>query len=272
MEKLSYLLKKSFNYYDKKNNIYKEFINDDASLDFEKSEITFNKTNKKFKYQMLGCFDNYTNIWFWSWMIPSIENSKTLISKKLLSYGLKINVLGGDTDDLYLRTQLVNSRFHLNDNIQLEIHIALSSYIAKDNFIFLYPIKYFMNKSKTKYVTYYLCITEYSNQMKNIITNNSINNLNMSTMIKESLKYYDETNLKYKSLTNYKNIILDNEANLIFFNEKKYKYELLGVYNKINFIWIWSWMMPSINENKTLLSKKNIKYWFKFKCKIIFIS
>ena len=66
MDKLSYLLKKSFNYYNLKKNQYKDLLNDEIILDEKKSIIKFTKNNKKFNYEMLGLFDNNTNVWIWS--------------------------------------------------------------------------------------------------------------------------------------------------------------------------------------------------------------
>lgn len=76
MEKLSYLLNKSFNYYDSKKNQYKNLLKDEVVLDQKKSNIKFKKNNKIFKYEMLGIFDNNTNVWIWSWMMPSIDMKK----------------------------------------------------------------------------------------------------------------------------------------------------------------------------------------------------
>ena len=161
---ISDLIKKSFSYYDKQNDEYKKYIdNDDIELEMDKSTILFKKYNKKFKYEALGVFDNSTNIWIWAWLMPFFERSKKKISEDLLYYGLKLEPkLGGVNNDpveFYLKTQLVNSRFLLDDNFQLELHLALASYLAKDNFKFIYPRIKYLNADKTKFITvYYLII------------------------------------------------------------------------------------------------------------------
>lgn len=261
MDKLSYLLKKSFNYYNYKKNQYKDLLNDEIILDEKNSIIKFTKNNKKFNYEMLGLFDNNTNVWIWSWMMPSIEMKKKNISRKLLDYGLKINVFGDDFDQLYLRTQLVNSRFLLNNSIQLEIHIALSSYLAKDNFLFIYPYKYYLNNERTKYFTLYLCVSDKKNKISDIYQiNNNIINLNI--FIDNAISYFDYNNNKYQHFIKDKNTVLDIEEGNIYFknNDDKFKYELLGIFDRLNLIWIWSWMIPSISSEKTILAKKILDF------------
>ncbi len=156
MNKISELILKSFEYYDNQNYIYKKYLNKNGILDGENSVIIFEK--EKFKYELLGVFDNQTNVWIWSWMIPLIDNEKSNISKKLLNYGLNIFPNNDSEDSIYLKTQLLNSRFLIEDKFQLEIHLALSSYLAKDNFKFLYPIKQYLDDKKKRYITKYFLI------------------------------------------------------------------------------------------------------------------
>jgi hypothetical protein len=156
MSKISDLILKSFEYYDKKNQQYKKYLNKNGVLDGENSQIIFGE--KKFKYELLGVFDNQTNVWIWSWMIPLIDNKKSDISKKLLNYGLNIFPSQENQESIYLKTQLLNSRFLIEDHFQLEIHLALATYLAKDNFKFLYPIKDYFDNKKEKYITKYFFI------------------------------------------------------------------------------------------------------------------
>jgi len=153
------LIRKSLDYYDNKNNEYKKFIKTDKiKMDKAKSKIMLE--DKVFSYEALGVFDNQTNVWAWSWMIPSIDNIKKNLSRKLLNYGLDIEIQNNETtlEDMYLKTQFTNSRFLLNEFLQLEIHLALSSYLLKENIKFIYPLRNYLDKNKNKYVTFYLLI------------------------------------------------------------------------------------------------------------------
>ena len=87
--------------------------------------------------------------------------NETNIVRKLLNYGLKISptpINKLDNEQLYLKTQMVNSRFLLYDNFQLDLHLAISSYLAKETFKFIYNKKKYLNKEKTKYITVYYLI------------------------------------------------------------------------------------------------------------------
>jgi hypothetical protein len=162
---LSILVEKAMHYYDMKiqqYEKYKDVIN--IVINREESTIQFpsNVDIKTYKYEVLGIFDNMTSIWMWAWMIPEFLYNETLIVKKLLNYGLKINpsiLTKLSPDKLYLKTQLVNSRFLLQDEFQLELHLAISCYLAKDNFKFIYSKKKYLSSDKMKYITvYYLVI------------------------------------------------------------------------------------------------------------------
>ena len=158
---ISYLVKKSLEFYDKKNNEYKKLIdNKDFILDKVKSTIKFKNHKETYEYQLLGIFDNQTNIWMWAWMIPSIELLKSELSRDLLNYGLKLDITGNDYDMIYLKTQLLNSRFLLEDYLQLELHLAIASYLIRDNFQFIYPVRDYLNKEKNTYITKYLLISK----------------------------------------------------------------------------------------------------------------
>ena len=160
---LSSLIDRATLYYDMHSIKYKNIINtNNIKINRDTTTIVFpDIDNKEWKYEILGIFDNTTNIWIWGWMVPDFLNNETNIVKKLLAYGLKINNNSSTEanirfDKLYLKTQLVNSRFLLQDEFQLELHLAISSYLAKDNFKFIYQKKKFL--SNDKYITIYYMI------------------------------------------------------------------------------------------------------------------
>jgi len=161
--KISYLIEKSLENYDNQNEKYKKYINNKKIiLNSDNFEITFNSNNNKkeiYNYEILGIFDNQTFVWIWSWMFPLFNIQQTSISKDLLQYGLKLEpVNDNDINNLFLKVQFVNSRFLLQDFLQLEIHLALSSYLSKNKFKFIYPKKNYLDKEKTKYIIIYYLI------------------------------------------------------------------------------------------------------------------
>ena len=157
------LVDKALLYYDTKMIYNNKFINiENIKVDREKTTIIFKDISDDiYKYEVLGIFDNMNNIWMWAWMIPEFLTTETIIVKKLLNYGLNItpSILNKIPDDkLYLKTQLVNSRFLLQNMFQLELHLAIACYLAKDNFKFIYSKKKYLSNDKKKYITIYYLI------------------------------------------------------------------------------------------------------------------
>ena len=160
---LSILIDNALKYYDIHNIEYDKYIkSENILIEREKNIIKFVDFNTEFKYEFLGIFDNTTNIWMWAWLVPEFMYNETNIVRKLLNYGLKISptpVVRLNNEHLYLKTQMVNGRFLLYDEFQLDLHLAISSYLSKDNFKFIYYKKKYLNKEKTKFITvYYLII------------------------------------------------------------------------------------------------------------------
>ena len=155
------LVDQALTYYDIKSIEYNKYIQcDNISVNREDNTIKFVTVDQTmFKYDILGIFDNTTNIWMWGWMVPEYYINEVTIVKKLLNYGLKIDRTDLSANKLYLKTQLVNSRFLLEDQFQLDIHIALASYLVKDNIKFVYSkIKYLSNDKKRFITVYYMII------------------------------------------------------------------------------------------------------------------
>ena len=157
-DNISNIIKKSIDNFENKNISYNNFIIDqNVTFDRVKNMITYLDTNKKFNYNVLGMFDKSTNVWFWGWMMPMLYINETDITKQILDYGLKINpspVNSLSNEMLYIKTQLINSRFLLDNFFQLEIHLALSCFLIKDQIKFIYPRKRILDESKSIIIFY----------------------------------------------------------------------------------------------------------------------
>jgi len=154
------LLKNSLkNFYNIKD-VYKEYIKD-SSTEFDRinNKVFFKNKNETFNYNILGLFDNSTNIWMWGWMMPSLYSNENYLIYELLQYGLKILPTPNTkllSEHLYIKTQLLNSRFLLYQQHQLNLHLALACYLLKNKIKFLYKIK--TNMTESKYITVYYII------------------------------------------------------------------------------------------------------------------
>ena len=150
------IINKSLLNYDISNEKYESFINSNKhpEINMKKNKIIFK--DKQFDYEILGIFDDQTKIWLWSWLIPSINQESIQISRFLLDYGLNLTPNVEMKDQLFLKTQLTNSRFILEDAFQLEIHLSICSYISNKNIKFLYPSR--RNLSENHTITIYYII------------------------------------------------------------------------------------------------------------------
>jgi hypothetical protein len=148
-EDFTFLVKKSLLNFDIQNEKYKKHIETTKyNVDINKTILTF-ENGKKFKFNIIGVFDSSNQIWMWGWMIPEYRINEIEYIKKLFDYGIKITpellTTKLDFDKLYLKSLLVNSRFLIDDSIQIDIILSISSYLLKDNFDFVYPVKKKLN-------------------------------------------------------------------------------------------------------------------------------
>ena len=138
--------------------------------------------NESYSYELLGVFDTNTDIFIWAYSIPIIDNNFKKESESLHIYGLKQNVIKhneseyrrgeGLEDDnflknislvsFYIKTVFANSRILINNNLELDIILALSSYFLKDRIKFIY------DDEKDGLISYYLIKWKHINKKSNI--------------------------------------------------------------------------------------------------------
>lgn len=158
-KKFRNLIKESLSYFDKQNLKYNNLIESKKKINPDK--VVFydenNNEKSKYNYEVLGTFYNKTKVWMWGWMWAE----ETPISDGLLKYGLKIDsrMISDRPEFMFIKTQLINSRILLENSINLDIQLALSSYLIKDKCIFVCPHKEFINvDDPNDYIIRYLVI------------------------------------------------------------------------------------------------------------------
>lgn len=133
------LILNSLEFYDKNNQRFEHFFNRVKYISFKKNErdiehqvmIFYDKDQKKIfesRYEIIGLYNNYGSIWTWAWSIPYLYKNTTYTSRKILGYGLDIVPT---SEDLFLKTELITSRFRISDLIQLDIHVGIAAYLSK---------------------------------------------------------------------------------------------------------------------------------------------
>lgn len=174
--KLDITLRNALEYYDTNqleiNNFlnkvkYIKFVNNKKSND----QIIFYDDNSNIllesSYEIMGIYMPQNKIWKWSWSIPTIINKYTYISRKILEYALNLDPI----KDYVLKTQLINSKIKIINDIQIDIHTAISSYLSKKPFIFKFYNKYdkqddlleynYNDEDNDKYMILFLFILDY---------------------------------------------------------------------------------------------------------------
>jgi len=103
-----------------------------------KPHFNFYDNDKKLLFssrvEIIGIVYNDHRMWVWGWAIPNLEYEVISTIRNVLIYG---TTLDGSSNDIGLiKTELITSRYGLTDLIQIEIHCAIASYLAKIPFIF----------------------------------------------------------------------------------------------------------------------------------------
>ena len=104
--------------------------------------ISFFDSNKKLLldsgFENIGVFKQKNSIWQWGWSMNSINNNQNFISRNILSYSFKLK--SDIPSEFFLKSMLLDSKHKIKNKLQLEILLALSSYLSKFHFIFKLPI------------------------------------------------------------------------------------------------------------------------------------
>lgn len=154
------LIQTALAYYDKNMLKYKEIfkkVDSSKVLNFENKhdlepnviELYDNNGNKLMtaNYEKVGSYIN--NLWIWSWASTEITTKNIKLAKKILNYGVDLIAIYDDKSreykynsiNIFLKTELVTSRIFISNRLQLDIHLAIASYICKNPIIFSVYLK-----------------------------------------------------------------------------------------------------------------------------------
>jgi len=138
-------IKDAIEYYDFNEKLYEKIKKRIKYIEFDKALNTtadaqylkFYDGDKKILFysriEILGISYNDHDLWVWGWAIPNLPYELVSTIRNVLIYG---TTLDGSTNDISsIKTELITSRFGLTDRIQIEIHCAVASYLAKIPFI-----------------------------------------------------------------------------------------------------------------------------------------
>jgi hypothetical protein len=136
---ISDLIKKSLDFFDKQNNKYIKYIEEEKiSLKDKKIFLGKNKLPIDINFEVLGIFHHSSNVFIWGWVLPYLSINETKISRELLNYGLNLDPQSNNKEHFYLKSIFVNSRIYIENNFDLDLIQSISSYLLKDKFNFIY--------------------------------------------------------------------------------------------------------------------------------------
>jgi hypothetical protein len=116
---------------------------EDSTSDLNDSHVYIN--NNKFIYNIVGNFDNSTNVWEWGWLNEDVKN-KTYHLRDLFLYGIEIN----DKNDKFFKNILINSKIKITNLINLDIILAITvGFLRSNGFEYIYQLK--ISPTITKY-------------------------------------------------------------------------------------------------------------------------
>ncbi|ARF09777.1 hypothetical protein Indivirus_3_26 [Indivirus ILV1] len=125
-------------YYDKNNEKYSNFFRKVKYISFKIAEkdldysiVTFYDKNKKeilkSRYEFISIYNPSVGVWIWGWANPDRRKNEISLIKKVLTYGI-----GLDRESFFLKSELITSRFKITNDLQLDMHLAIASYISKE--------------------------------------------------------------------------------------------------------------------------------------------
>lgn len=137
------LVSDALEYYDTNNEKYELFFKrvknikfEEAKSDLDYYQIVFYDNNEiiigRSRYENIGVYSQKGKVWTWAWSISTFAKKTTSIIRKVLAYGFDI-----DSNKIFLKNELITSRFKISDKTQLDIHIAIASYLSKQPAIFI---------------------------------------------------------------------------------------------------------------------------------------
>jgi hypothetical protein len=137
-----YLISNALEYFDMNNEKYNGIFNGAKYITYIFSTedtgynyIVFYDKNKKelfrSRYEIVALYYKKNNIWVWGWSVVKADKTLTFTIRKLLNYGIDL-----DSNESFLKSELVTSRFRIGNEIQMDIHLSIASYLSKNPIIY----------------------------------------------------------------------------------------------------------------------------------------
>ena len=138
MDNFVEVVKNALEYYDSNNLKYYDLINSFKYYTINKNEraIIFYDSDKKklkeYEYEYIGKYLIDKNIWRWGWAAAELDKNAIITSRKVLNYALDLEHKTG----LSLKMELISSLSRVTSPVQVDIHVAITSFLSKKPLIY----------------------------------------------------------------------------------------------------------------------------------------
>lgn len=118
-------------------------------------------------YEVLGVYYTGYKLWISGWADILLKKSQSTLSKKTIMYGLELD----NQSDALLKTILTTPKTIINEKFQLDIFLAVSSYLIKKKYIYPYAVP--IGNNGHKFIQYLIIIDEENFQKISSMENGS---------------------------------------------------------------------------------------------------
>ena len=149
-----------FNLYDSRKLEYSKYMNHQNITNNSYTniiEMHFDNSEKvSFYCEFLGNYNMDTKIWTWSWVMPEYPCYETGLAYQLINHALTYYDANLESLNNFYRSVLTNSHILINNDFELDNHIALITYQMRNRIKFIYSNIVYLDNSHTKYtINYY---------------------------------------------------------------------------------------------------------------------
>jgi hypothetical protein len=117
----------------------------DSDVDLKPSLIYIN--NIAFEYNIVGRFDDITNIWEWGWVNEFVKN-KVYFINQLLRYSIEVV----EEKNALIKNILNNSKIQITNKINIDIILAITlKFLSSFGFTYIHTVK-----ESSNIYTYYI--------------------------------------------------------------------------------------------------------------------
>lgn len=155
------IVSKAYEYFDKKDELYKRYLKDNFydfhakynknASDMDLLQFDIEDANKNIilsgETSIIGYFNISISTWYWGWSVPFPNKAENYLSRKLLTYAFDIDINNPSEDFIknsLFKSELLTSKIYMeNSELEIEKYLAISMYLTKSDYYWKLPVSSF---------------------------------------------------------------------------------------------------------------------------------